>query len=714
MCHEKSIIDFSKFTSALIVGKISGNDLYSNGVGKTTIFKAIEYALFNASDVNLDKLVRDDCKFCKVIFDFEIDSEIYRVSRSRSKKGTSDLSLFKKIITDSGHTENADDKIWKDISGRRAPDTEKDLISLIKINPKSFRSTVHFAQNDFSGITTATPEKRKAMLKENLSLAFYSKMEKMAKDKFNDFCKKIEKNQTIIDSITASQEDVKDFEDKISQQNTELKKLVSITQSLKLEIKSKDKEKSKISTSIENIINENKSISSRLDAEKVELGKLNSKSKDLLDKKSAILAEAKSLASELNKIKDEKVSLEVIDYSQIDALQKKIDNLESSSNESKIYLEKNKDKIKQLKVPLPEGTECDYCRQSLSQEHIEECKKSINDSIIELEEASSKANKELLFLQKEIADCKGNVKSLQQSKSRLDSVSNQFLLKEEQIKDKKKYYTEYSKMIDEFQSQISSKEELLKDLEKQIEQSSSKKTKKLSDSLLSISEEIDNLSKRELEDSNKISELNNSIAVLKHSLNVCGELLVRKKELAKEIKDLEGKAKIYPKVIESFSSSGIPNLIIQNLLDELQSEANILLGNLKPGLQLQFLTEKEKKDGSSNDTLDILYFVQGKNREYEQLSGAMKLAVNFSLKLGMSFLLQKMFDTKINLLLLDEIDQALDKAGVDAFADIIKFFQNDFTIMVITHNDRIKDKFKDIILVEQDKDMVSNAKVLTW
>jgi DNA repair exonuclease SbcCD ATPase subunit len=210
----------------------------------------------------------------------------------------------------------------------------------------------------------------------------------------------------------------------------------------------------------------------------------------------------------------------------------------------------------------------------------------------------------------------------------------------------------------------------------------------------------------------QITSLNNSIAVTNHSIEQFQENLKKKSSLLLENKNLREESKIYPKVIEAFSSSGIPNLIIQNLLDELQQEANNLLDNLKPGLQVQFVTEKEKKDGSSDETLDILYFVQGKSREYEQLSGAMKLSVNFSLKLGMSFILQKMFNTQINLLLLDEIDQALDKAGVDAFADIIKFFQKDFTILVITHNDRLKDKFKDIIIVEQDKDMVSSAKVL--
>jgi DNA repair exonuclease SbcCD ATPase subunit len=57
VCHEKSFIDFTQFSAALIVGKIDNNDLYSNGVGKTTVFKGIEYVLFNQADTNLDKLV---------------------------------------------------------------------------------------------------------------------------------------------------------------------------------------------------------------------------------------------------------------------------------------------------------------------------------------------------------------------------------------------------------------------------------------------------------------------------------------------------------------------------------------------------------------------------------------------------------------------------------------------------------------------------------
>ncbi len=147
----------------------------------------------------------------------------------------------------------------------------------------------------------------------------------------------------------------------------------------------------------------------------------------------------------------------------------------------------------------------------------------------------------------------------------------------------------------------------------------------------------------------------------------------------------------------------------------MQDESNKLLAQLKPGIQLSFSVEKTKGDGTEADTLDINYSVNGKKRYYEQLSGAMKLAVTFSLKLGLSFLLQKMAGVDIKFLLLDEIDQSLDKASVDSFADIVKFFQKDFTMLVITHNDRLKDKFSHAILVEQDINMISRARVVsTW
>jgi DNA repair exonuclease SbcCD ATPase subunit len=130
-------------------------------------------------------------------------------------------------------------------------------------------------------------------------------------------------------------------------------------------------------------------------------------------------------------------------------------------------------------------------------------------------------------------------------------------------------------------------------------------------------------------------------------------------------------------------------------------------------MQMSFLVEKTTGDGDQADTLDIIYTVNGRKRYYEQLSGAMRLAVIFSLKLGLHSVLQNELGTDIRFLLLDEIDSVLDKASIDALADIVKVFSNDYTILVITHNDRMQSKFAHHVLVEQDINMVSRAKVVS-
>jgi recombinational DNA repair ATPase RecF len=76
MNHSLTEIDMN-FQRVLILGRSNKNDRISNGVGKTTIFRAIEYVLFNQSYATvLDKIVRDGTKKAIVEFDFELNGEI--------------------------------------------------------------------------------------------------------------------------------------------------------------------------------------------------------------------------------------------------------------------------------------------------------------------------------------------------------------------------------------------------------------------------------------------------------------------------------------------------------------------------------------------------------------------------------------------------------------------------------------------------------------
>ncbi len=726
MCHENSYIDFSEFNSALIIGKVENNDLYSNGVGKTTIFKAIEYALFNQADVNLEKIIRDDASQCKVTLDFDSESKEYRLVRTRTKKGTTDISLFERTASESNNLESIhkqhelysdifipinSEKLWKDISGRRALDTEKDLNKILKINFKSFRSTVHFMQNDFSGLTTATPEKRKGILKEALNLSIYSKLEKISKDKHNLLQKDIERHQTLIDNLQDPSKDIEDLIVKLSFVEDEILEKSLMLEKLNVKLGHYNQNLNKLkneNTSLENKFSDLISNKNKLLLEKKNL---ETSIEEYTIKKNSIIKFANNVIAELKSLKELKENLIAIDYSIIESLTTDLNTKKETVTKNNIHIQNNVLKVEELKIPLPLDASCKHCRQPLSLEHKKNCQTQIDQELKDCQQLIISLKKENVTLMSAIELAQKQINSLLNSKKELDKVTDTISFKETELKDKKTLHTEYKDLLSKFESEIKEVNDKLEanslELKSSFQEESDKLNKLIEDELNQIKEVNNSISTLNKE----LSHQNSLKAVITHNIEQKEKDKQTKIELKNNLDKLNEIASSYPLVLQAFSSTGIPNLIIQNVLDDLQIEANNLLSQLKPALQLSFAIEKTKSDGSEADTLDINYFLNGKERQYDQLSGAQKLSVTFSLKLGLSFLLQKMVGTDIKFLLLDEIDQALDKASVDAFADIVKHFQKDFTILVITHNDRLKDKFKHSILVEQDINMVSRAKV---
>jgi len=732
MCYSNGFIDFTKFNSALIVGKIENNDLYSNGVGKTSIFKSIEYVLFNQADVNLDMIIREDASLCKIVFDFEIDGQEYRLSRSRTRKGATDISLWQRnaiggpddevyhtLKIDDIYVPISDDKLiskyWKDIGGRRASDTEKELGKLVKINFSAFRSTLHFIQNDFTGLSTVTPAKRKGILKDALELGIYSKLEKIAKDKAAVISKDIEKHKTLIDSLKDPESDLSSFKIQLSEVDTK----ISDKQSLLRDISyNRDQEVLRISdlTSAHSVL-ESK-FSELLLKEKnlqSDKSKLENSIKEYQIKKSNVIKSAQIIVREIEELKAIQVKLASLDYAQIDILSDNVNLLKEEVTKHNLNIQSNVARYEELKIPVPDDNICKHCRQPLTEEHKKACKAQVSKEIADCQLNIKSSKEAVVSLTAQISKLQQEINSLNLSKKKLEDINIQITNKNNEIKDKKVIYEEYNQLLNKFTADLSEKIREINEVKDELNNSSLEEAKNIQSKIDAAKNNLANINVELASINKEIAHLNSIKAVLVYNVSQSEDNINKLKSLKNNLEKLEAKFSIYPNVVQAFSSVGIPNLIIQNVLDDLQIEANAILTQLKPGLQLSFVIEKTKGDGSQDDTLEINYMMNGRKRSYEQLSGAMKLAVIFSLKLGLSFLLQKMIGTDIKFLLLDEIDQSLDKAGVDAFADIVKFFQKDFTILIITHNDRLKDKFSHAILVNQDINMVSKAQVVsTW
>jgi DNA repair exonuclease SbcCD ATPase subunit len=725
MCYDHAYVDFTEFSAALIVGKTEHNDNVSNGVGKTTMFKAIEYALFNHADVNLENIVRDDADSCKVTVDFEVADQEYRVTRTRTRKGTTDVTLYKRTPTAGSEIEAyhtirnnqyeplSEEKYWTDISGRRAADTEKEVAKLAKINIKSFRIFVHFMQHDFTGLTTATPEKRKIILRDALNLIIYSKLEKMAKDKFTLLSKEAEKFSTMIDALGDPDSVILD----LSQQLAVIGQELDARQLAKADL---DVLQKQTSEKISNLIGEHtgleKKFSSLLGREKTlsgEKSRLEISIKEYHTKKSNVIKAAKDTISEVKSLEETQVKLIETDFNQRDILSEQIITNKEKIAQLNLTIQNDMIRSEKLKKPIPPDGECEECRQPISPEHRQACQQKLNQERRERQLNIQNCKKETQTLSSANTIHQQTINTLTLSKQHLDSINTKLSTRKKEIADRKTLHDEYKALLDKFEAELEEKNKEIEQVAKDLQNSSIHEAKNLEKRIQEEKLAAATLDGQFATLNKELTHYSSNRAVVQHDLNQKSEDKRKKLEYSKILKELTIKLAMYPTVIQAFSSTGIPNLIIQNVLDDLQIEANTLLTQLKPGIQLSFFIEKTKGDGTEADTLDINYLVNGKKRYYEQLSGAMQLAVTFSLKLGLSFLLQKMAGVDIKFLLLDEIDQSLDKASVDAFADIVKFFQKDFTILVITHNDRLKDKFSHAILVEQDINMISRARVVS-
>lgn len=158
---------------------------------------------------------------------------------------------------------------------------------------------------------------------------------------------------------------------------------------------------------------------------------------------------------------------------------------------------------------------------------------------------------------------------------------------------------------------------------------------------------------------------------------------------------------LYVTLAQAFGKNGIPALIIENALPEIEDISNDLLSRLTNGrMSVEITTQKENKSGTIAETLDIFISDELGTRPYEGWSGAEKFKVDISNSLAISKFLARRAGTKIETLVLDENASCLDQAGRVKFIEAINTIAEDFAkIIVISHIDELKEAFPQQICV---------------
>ena len=156
----------------------------------------------------------------------------------------------------------------------------------------------------------------------------------------------------------------------------------------------------------------------------------------------------------------------------------------------------------------------------------------------------------------------------------------------------------------------------------------------------------------------------------------------------------------------AFGKDGVPALLIEQALPEIESKANELLDRLSDGqMSIRFVTQAEYKDKKRDDlkeTLDIQISDAAGMRDYEMYSGGEAFRVNFAIRLALSEVLAQRKGARLQTLVIDEGFGSQDVQGRQRLIEAINLVRNDFAkILVITHLDELKDAFPTRIEVEK-------------
>ncbi|MBA7498356.1 Chromosome partition protein Smc [subsurface metagenome] len=175
----------------------------------------------------------------------------------------------------------------------------------------------------------------------------------------------------------------------------------------------------------------------------------------------------------------------------------------------------------------------------------------------------------------------------------------------------------------------------------------------------------------------------------------CLKLGKEKKEIGKELEKSRKEQNIYEKLIVAFGKNGIQALIIENVLPEIEEEANDLLAKLtNNGTQISIESLRDLKSGGIKETLDIKISDELGTRDYEMYSGGESFRIDFSLRIALSKLLTRRAGTKLRTLVMDEGFGTQDEEGIDNLVQAIQSISEDFDkILVITHLESLKDSF---------------------
>ena len=185
------------------------------------------------------------------------------------------------------------------------------------------------------------------------------------------------------------------------------------------------------------------------------------------------------------------------------------------------------------------------------------------------------------------------------------------------------------------------------------------------------------------------------LGAAKQRLEACKALRGQRDDKREQKEKLAEQEGVLDELRTAFSVRGVPAMIIEAAVPEIEDEANRLLAKMTGGrMHVRFDTQRETKAGAVRETLEIKIADEIGTRPYENYSGGEQFRVNFAIRIALSKLLARRAGAQLQTLVIDEGFGTQDAQGRQRLVEAINAIQDEFArVLVITHIEELKDAF---------------------
>lgn len=705
--HERSVFDFTKLDKAtLIVGE--------NGAGKSSIFDAIEWVLFETSRIDknssltTDEIVRDKQLFVQVTIIFTAkDGNTYKVIRKYTKS-------TRKMIVSLFIRQGA---AWVQKGADAKTQTNKEIVRILGVGREVLVNSILCKQHEVAGIASKSSTDRLTLIKKLLDLGKFATLADNAKKKIATLETQLLQYATVLSKVDSTKVLKVEAEKQLTltKQRSEVNVLQIQSQKIQIEkLRSQLDALNKVLGALEQL---NKTLRDSQERVTRLLGDIN-QNVTLRERSEKKLADLRTEAQkhrtrfiEIENLKPDKTQL-IAEYQIVSTAKDKIQTqVGSLSGMIEAVREQGKairaklDNFKKLGVGF-----CPTCQNEVTTEHIHSVAEKYEHELTQLRERVVVLKAEHDTESEKLKTVNLQITELKQKEelfNRLIQEKNQL---SERLKSLQEIGTATKESIDNQNKQIELDKAETVRLQKEnellntkIQQSSGTNATAKHQSIVT-----------QITDANKMLEqLNDQQGQFKvQTANATASLIEYNDILTTAVEATEKAAPIRAdiSILETLRVDfvkTIPTMILENCTTLLEEEANKCLRTLSDGFQVSIRTQHANvSNDNMKDVFDIIVTSSTGSRPFELLSGGEAFRVAFAIRIALSLVLTQEAGVRMGTIFYDEPFQDLDDKGLQKIQEVFVYLFDVFDHqLAITHASILKESFNDVVLVAKINDV---------